>query len=58
MYDVKGVAFRCVAVMACDDDVIPDGERVAGIGDMAEIEATYETERYQLMWPAPDQGTD
>lgn len=48
MHDAKGLEFRGVAVMACDDDVIPDGERIAAIGDMAEMEALYETERHLL----------
>lgn len=48
MHDAKGLEFRGVAVMACDDDVIPDGERITAIGDMAEMEAVYETERHLL----------
>lgn len=48
MHDAKGLEFRGVAVMGCDDDVIPDGERIAAIGDMAEMEAVYETERHLL----------
>lgn len=48
MHEAKGLEFRGVAVMACDDDVIPDGERIAAIGDMAEMEAVYETERHLL----------
>lgn len=48
MHDAKGLEFRGVAVMACDDDVIPDGDRIAAIGDMAEMEAVYESERHLL----------
>ena len=48
MHEAKGLEFRGVAVMACDDDVIPDGERIAAIGDMAEMEAVYESERHLL----------
>ena len=48
MHDSKGLEFRGVAVMACDDDIIPDGERIAAIGDMAEMEAVYESERHLL----------
>jgi superfamily I DNA/RNA helicase len=48
MHEAKGLEFRGVAVMACDDDVIPDGERIAAIGDMAEMEAIYESERHLL----------
>jgi len=48
MHDAKGLEFRGVAVMACDDDVIPDGGRIAAIGDMAEMEAVFESERHLL----------
>lgn len=48
MHDAKGLEFRGVAVMACDDDVLPDGARIAEIGDMAELEAVYESERRLL----------
>ena len=48
MHEAKGLEFRGVAVMACDDDVIPDGERIAAIGDMAEMESVYESERHLL----------
>lgn len=48
VHDAKGLEFRSVAVMACDDDVLPDGERIAAIGDMAEMEAVYESERHLL----------
>jgi hypothetical protein len=48
MHDAKGLEFRAVAVMACDEDVIPDQTRMAGIGDIAELETVYETERHLL----------
>jgi mRNA-degrading endonuclease RelE of RelBE toxin-antitoxin system len=48
MHDVKGLEFRAIAVMACDEDVLPDPARLAGIGDMAELEAATETERHLL----------
>ena len=44
----KGLEFRAVAVMACDEDVLPDPARLAAIGDAADIEAVYETERHLL----------
>ena len=34
--------------MACDEDVIPDPQRLASIGDVAEMESVYETERHLL----------
>jgi hypothetical protein len=48
MHDAKGLEFRAVAVMACDEDVLPDPARLAGIGDMGDMEAAYETERHLL----------
>lgn len=48
MHEAKGLEFRAVAVMACDDDVLPDPARLAAIGDPADLEAAYETERHLL----------
>lgn len=48
MHDAKGLEFRAVAVMACDEDIIPDPHRLASIGDVAEMESVYETERHLL----------
>lgn len=48
MHEAKGLEFRAAAVMACDEDVIPLMERMSGIGDVAELEAIYETERHLL----------
>lgn len=48
MHGAKGLEFRAVAVMACDEDVLPDPARLASIGDMAELEAAFETERHLL----------
>lgn len=48
MHDAKGLEFRAVVVMACDQDVIPDPARLAAIGDVADLEATYDTERHLL----------
>jgi len=48
MHDAKGLEYRAIAVMACDDDVLPDPARLATIGDAAELEAAYETERHLL----------
>ena len=45
---VKGVEFRAVAVMACDDDVIPLQERVESVADAADLEEVYNTERHLL----------
>lgn len=48
MHDAKGLEFRAVAVMACDEDVLPDPVRLATIGDIAELETAFETERHLL----------
>jgi superfamily I DNA/RNA helicase len=48
MHDAKGLEFCAVAVMALDEDVLPDPERLADIGDMADLEAVQDTERHLL----------
>lgn len=48
MHDAKGLEFGAVAVMACDEDVIPDPSRIASVADVADIEAANETERHLL----------
>lgn len=48
MHDAKGLEFRAVAVIACDDDVLPDPVRLAAIGDSADLEAATEAERHLL----------
>jgi hypothetical protein len=48
MHGAKGLEFRGVAVMACDDHILPDPIRLAAIGDTADLEAAYETERHLL----------
>jgi superfamily I DNA/RNA helicase len=44
----KGLEFRAVAVMACDDEVIPMQERIETVGDDADLEEVYNTERFLL----------
>jgi ATP-dependent exoDNAse (exonuclease V) alpha subunit len=34
--------------MACDDDVIPQQERIANVGDEADLEEVYASERHLL----------
>ena len=48
MHGAKGLEFRAVSVIACDEDVLPDPVRMAAIGDLAELETAYETERHLL----------
>ena len=48
MHLAKGLEFKAVAVMACDEDVIPSPDRIQDVMDMAQIEEVYETERHLL----------
>lgn len=48
MHAAKGLEFRAVAVIACDDDVIPLESRLAEIADEADLEDVYDTERHLL----------
>ncbi|MBM3797947.1 MAG: DNA helicase [Acidobacteria bacterium] len=48
MHLAKGLEFRAVAVMACDDEVIPLQERIESVGDAADLQEVYDTERHLL----------
>lgn len=48
MHLAKGLEFRAVAVMACDDEVIPLQERIETVGDEGDLQEVYETERHLL----------
>jgi superfamily I DNA/RNA helicase len=48
MHLAKGLEFRAVAVMCCDDDVIPSSHRVKAASDPAELEEIVETEGHLL----------
>ena len=48
MHAAKGLEFRGIAVMACDDDVIPSQERIEALTDDADLEEVYNTERHLL----------
>ena len=48
MHLAKGLEFRAVAVMACDDEVIPLQERIETVADDADLEEVYDTERHLL----------
>ena len=48
MHLAKGLEFRAVVVMACDEGVLPLDERVADAADEAELDDIYETERRLL----------
>ena len=48
MHDAKGLEFRSVVVMACDDEVIPLQERIEAVSDSAELDEVYTSERHLL----------
>jgi mRNA-degrading endonuclease RelE of RelBE toxin-antitoxin system len=48
MHLAKGLEFRAVVVMACDDEVIPLQERIEAVGDDADLQEVYDTERHLL----------
>ena len=48
MHLAKGLEFRAVAVMACDDEVIPLQARIDAVTDDSDLEEVYNTERHLL----------
>ena len=48
MHLAKGLEFRAVVVMACDDEIIPSQTRIESVADNADLEEVYETERHLL----------
>ena len=44
----KGLEFRAVAVMACDDEVLPSQARIEAVTDQGDLEEVYDTERHLL----------
>lgn len=48
MHLAKGLEFRAVAVMACDDEVVPLQERIETVADTGDLEEVYDTERHLL----------
>jgi len=57
MHLAKGLEFRAVVVMACDDEIIPLQERIETVGDDADLQEVYETER-QLLYVACTRARD
>lgn len=45
MHLAKGLEYKAIAVMACDDDILPLRERLEAVADEAELEEAFETER-------------
>lgn len=48
MHLAKGLEFRAVVVMACDDEIIPLQSRIETVADDADLEEVYNTERHLL----------
>jgi superfamily I DNA/RNA helicase len=57
MYFAKGLEFGAVAVMACDEAVIPASKRIADVSDEMELDEVYATER-QLLYVAATRARD
>lgn len=57
MHLAKGLEFRAVAVMACDDEIVPLQERIEEVGDEADLKDVYDTER-QLLYVACTRARD
>ncbi len=53
----KGLEFRAVVVMARDDEVMPLQERIETVGDDADLQEAYDTER-QLLYVACNRARD
>jgi len=48
MHLAKGLEFRAVVVMACDDEIIPLQARIESVTDGVDLEEVYDTERHLL----------
>lgn len=57
MHLAKGLEFRAVVVMACDDEVLPLQERIESVGDEGDLQEVYDTER-QLLYVACTRARD
>ncbi len=56
MHQAKGLEFKAVVVMACDDEVLPLQERIEA-NDQSDLEEVYNTER-QLLYVACTRARD
>lgn len=57
MHLAKGLEFKAVAVMACDDDVLPLKARLDAVADETELDDVFDTER-QLFYVACTRARD
>ena len=57
MHLAKGLEFRAVAVLGCDEDALPSAERLATVADEFELDEVMATER-QLLYVACTRARD
>jgi len=57
MHLAKGLEFKAVVVMACDDEVLPLQARIESVADEVELDDVYDTER-QLFYVACTRARD
>lgn len=57
MHLAKGLEFKAVVVMACDENVLPLAERIADVADEFELDEVVATER-QLLYVALTRARD
>jgi UvrD-like helicase C-terminal domain len=57
MHLAKGLEFRAVVVMACDQELLPLASRIADAADESDLDDIYETER-QLLYVACTRARD
>ena len=48
MHLAKGLEFRAVVVMACDDEILPLQKRIEAVADDRDLEEVYNTEHHLL----------
>ena len=48
MHLAKGLEFKAVVVMACDDEVVPLQARIESVTDESDLQEVYDTERHLL----------
>lgn len=48
MHLAKGLEFRAVIVMCCDDEIVPLQSRIETVSDESDLEEVYKTERHLL----------
>ena len=57
MHLAKGLEFKAVAVIACDDGLLPLRQRIEAVADETELDDVVETER-QLFYVACTRARD